>query len=291
MKAESWWVNSLVRHPVLIPYSLGKKRLDKIYLDTTFAIRSNIYERFPSKAEGIQELLEQVLAYPDETVFYLGVWTFGYEEVWLALANALRTRVHVDHYQWSLYRSLSNRKMNGFGVHEGPYLCGFTLGNNEVPGCMTGSQDVRVHSCQNGDLCSVIANGPSVSIFPIVSRTANGDEIPEVGAGGGKGDLFQTRDLELPDDSALHLIEACNIRIKDECIREKAIAVLSETRASHTESLSLDNYGIENEDVLLQEFVSLLGRGPKDESLGKNIPPTNLPKTIVCSNFISVVPS
>jgi hypothetical protein len=91
--AENWWVGKLARNPVLIPYTLGNQRLDNIYLDTTFAVKSYIYRTFPSKADGLRELLEKVKAYPDGTTFYFRVWTFGYEEVWLALSAALRTQV------------------------------------------------------------------------------------------------------------------------------------------------------------------------------------------------------
>lgn len=103
-KAETWWVNGLVRHPVLIPYTLGSKRLDKIYLDTTFAIKSDVYRSFPSKAEGLRELLEKVHAYPEDTIFYLRAWTFGYEDVWLALATALDSKVCFS----PLYSNLAN---------------------------------------------------------------------------------------------------------------------------------------------------------------------------------------
>jgi hypothetical protein len=57
IRAETWWVNSLVQNPVLLPYTLGVSRLDCIYLDTTFATKSDVYREFPSKAEGICELL------------------------------------------------------------------------------------------------------------------------------------------------------------------------------------------------------------------------------------------
>lgn len=94
--AEAWWVNNLVRNPIFVPYTLGKRRLDRIYLDTTFALRSDIYRTFPSKAEGIQELLEKLQAYPEDTTFYLRAWTFGYEDVWLALSAALGTQVFTN---------------------------------------------------------------------------------------------------------------------------------------------------------------------------------------------------
>lgn len=93
IRAEPWWVNTLVRNPILIPYTLGGKRLDKIYLDTTFARADNVCHSFPSKADGLAELLQKVAKYPKDTVFYFRAWTFGYEEVWVALSAALNSRV------------------------------------------------------------------------------------------------------------------------------------------------------------------------------------------------------
>lgn len=57
IRAEVWWVNCLVQNPILLPYALGPLRLNRIYLDTTFANKSELYREFPSKAAGIQELL------------------------------------------------------------------------------------------------------------------------------------------------------------------------------------------------------------------------------------------
>lgn len=91
--AETWWVNSLSRHRILIPYTFGNKRLDSIYLDNTFARASHISDNFPSKGEGISELLRKVAAYPEDTTFYFRAWTFGYEEVWIALSAALNSKV------------------------------------------------------------------------------------------------------------------------------------------------------------------------------------------------------
>lgn len=88
-------MNSLVRHPVLIPYTytLGQKRLDKMYLDTTFATKTNPFREFHSKAEGLAELLQKVQAYPTDATFYFRAWTLGYEDVWIALSAALNTKV------------------------------------------------------------------------------------------------------------------------------------------------------------------------------------------------------
>lgn len=82
-------MNALVRNPVVLPYCHGHKRLDKIYLDTTFANQDPAHRTFPSKAVGISELLKKVLMYPKDTVFHFQSWTPGYEDVWLALSSAL----------------------------------------------------------------------------------------------------------------------------------------------------------------------------------------------------------
>jgi Cft2 family RNA processing exonuclease len=99
IRAETWWVNSIVQNPVLLPYTLGDRRLDCMYLDTTFATKREPYKTFPSKAEGIRELIQKVSQYPDDTVFYFHSWTFGYENVWIALSSFLETRIHLDDYR------------------------------------------------------------------------------------------------------------------------------------------------------------------------------------------------
>ena len=82
-------MNNLCRNPSLIEYTSGIKILDCIYLDTSFTNPLS----FPTKAEGIKELLRKVAKYPPDTVFHFTAWTYGYEEVWLALSRALKSRV------------------------------------------------------------------------------------------------------------------------------------------------------------------------------------------------------
>jgi DNA cross-link repair 1C protein len=89
IRSEPWFVNSLLRDPFLIEYTSGQKTLDCIYLDT-----SNLGPmEFPTKADGLTELLQKVKGYPDNTVFHFSAWTFGYEEVWMALSRALNSQV------------------------------------------------------------------------------------------------------------------------------------------------------------------------------------------------------
>lgn len=175
IRAETWWVNSLVQNPILLPYAAGLRHLDCMYLDTTFATKVNPYREFPSKAEGIKELLEKVSLYPDDTIFYFHAWTFGYEHVWIALSAFLNSRIHLDPYRTGIYGSLSpcdkkslrqvgldiksdNKFLRDSGLHvqEAPALCGFRNGNRMQPGCLTSQPDVRIHSCERGTGCPVI---------------------------------------------------------------------------------------------------------------------------------------
>lgn len=68
VRAETWWVNSLMQNPLLLPFASGHTCLDKMYLDTTYANGSEINQKFPSKAEGLRELLGKVSNYPKNTI-------------------------------------------------------------------------------------------------------------------------------------------------------------------------------------------------------------------------------
>lgn len=73
IRSEPWFVNSVARSPCLIEYSSGLKTLDTIYLDTSFTVDVG----FPTKAEGISELLQKVCRYPADTIFHFQAWTYG----------------------------------------------------------------------------------------------------------------------------------------------------------------------------------------------------------------------
>jgi hypothetical protein len=285
IRAETWWVNSIVQNPVLLPYTFGNRRLDCIYLDTTFATKRRSYEKFPSKAEGIQELLDKVSQYPEDTVFYFHSWTFGYENVWIALSAFLGSRIHLDDYRSRIYGSLStlekrelkqvglNAESNnkalrehGLEVHEANALCGFRNGNHIHPGCLTSRESVRIHSCERGMGCRVMdhdTEATAVHIVPIITR-ANGAEIHELGAGGGKGDLDQKEEINTGGAADLSkLIEICAKTIKDERLLTKVLAPLQQMLARGDESLDLGTQlqkaNISSQDSIpLQTLISIL---------------------------------
>lgn len=105
--AEPWWVNSIIRNPVIIPFACGLRKLDMIYLDTAFAVRTDIHRKFPTKAEGITQLLQKISLYPKDTVFHFNAWTLGYEDVCLALSLALNSQVRVPTLFFQMWNSLN----------------------------------------------------------------------------------------------------------------------------------------------------------------------------------------
>ena len=274
IRAEAWWVNAIIRSPVLIPYTLGQKRLGCIYLDTTFATKDDVYQDFPSKATGLQELLQRVERCPPETVFYFRAWTLGYEDVWIALSAALGSKIHVDEYQSRLYRSLSEDSRDGFSVLEAPALNGFQAGNHTQPGCLTmDSSGVRVHSCEPGSAChaKLTKNKDTVWITPIITRSRDGADVYEIGAGAGAGDLYQTAELDVADFASTEaLANLCVEWIKDPEELSNALQRLSSAHTSRNSKMSLDDLGLDSDaGISLKQLVSRMASYGDYKNAGK----------------------
>lgn len=117
--------------------------------------------------------------------------------------------------------------------------------------------------------CSTVASGKAVYIIPIVTRTEDGSEVPETGAGGGSGDLYQTHELELPDESAVEQLEKlCLEQIHD---REKLLQTreaLFSAFKSKKRALSLNEYGLnEDSDISLRKLVTILSDGQSRKNI------------------------
>lgn len=95
IRSEPCWVDSLISNPVFLPFYSphGPKRLNKIYLDTTFATKEDVHRFFPTKRAGLNELLGKIRYHSKDTVFHFNAWTFGYEDVWKFLASHLESQV------------------------------------------------------------------------------------------------------------------------------------------------------------------------------------------------------
>ena len=280
VRAEAWWVNSIVQIPALLPYSCGFKRLDCIYLDTTFASHHDRYRKFPSKAEGLRELMNKVDDCVREAAsrgasppkFYFRAWTLGYEHVWMTLANMLRCKIHVDAYQLRLFDS-SQEEVGagaGYSTFEEPSLLGFRVGNNYQAGCLTTDTESQIHSCEPGlDCHQALMKEAVVWITPIISRLSDGTELREIGAGGGGGDLYSSSELDVSD----FLEPISEQLIPDAAVRKAFQEALDAARENDATTLSLEGLGLDGEtEVSLKDFLRLISQ--KKEWTGRSGPLT-----------------
>jgi hypothetical protein len=76
------------------------------------------------------------------------------------------------------------------------------VGNNDHPGILTLDHTARIHSCERGLKCSHLGN-QTIWIKPIIARTSSGQEISEIGIGGGGSDLNQRPEIELDNDATV----------------------------------------------------------------------------------------
>jgi DNA cross-link repair 1C protein len=157
---------------------------------------------------------------------------------------------------------LAARSQNVPGFDSASFLCGFQLGNEFIPGCLTLDENVKIHSCEPGAFCSSIKSGKSVFITPVVTRDISGTDVPEIGAGGGKGDLYQNHELELPDETALQKLEELLIKYVDDANTvSHATETLRTAFKAGKNKLSLDEFGLAKDaDVSLQDLVSVISK-------------------------------
>ncbi|KAI1265468.1 hypothetical protein F5Y18DRAFT_52866 [Xylariaceae sp. FL1019] len=201
IRCEPRFVTAITQNPNMVAYSSGWKALDRIYLDTS------VVSDYPmqTKAEGLKELFEKVQRYPSDTIFHFQAWTYGYEEVWIALSKALNSKIHVDNYKMRVFKSLITKSKDhrwATQTHlakEAAALVGFTCGNSFHEGCLTLAEDVRIHSCEKGMGCKVMERENVVWIRPIVTHLRDGHDVMEVGIGGGGDDLAQALTLTSED--------------------------------------------------------------------------------------------
>ncbi|KAJ2970057.1 hypothetical protein NQ176_g8363 [Zarea fungicola] len=282
LRSEPWFVNSIARHPVLVEYTTGIRTLDKIYLDTSFTEDVP----FQTKREGIAELLRKVAKYPSDTIFYFQTWTYGYEDVWVALSKALKSQIHVDEYKMGIYTSLSSKPgdprfaADSYFDPLAPALTGYTCGNARLPGCLTSNTHVRLHSCEKGNICSVASQPNVVKIQPIVAHLADGTDLVEAGVGGGGND-FQ-RDAELgylsPQDLQMLQDVLQNMGEENEGLFKSLVAAAASGRDLRL-GLAIESFGDEF-TATLETMFATLAQNKKHRSGSSTPQATDLPRVI-----------
>lgn len=202
---------------------------------------------------------------------------------WLTLLQ-----IHVDEYKLRIYQSLrqtvdevpmTGREMRSDKTHrthdmylapEAAALCGHRCGNNDHPGCLTTDQNVRLHSCEAGTDCKALKSPNVVWITPMITYSANGEEVLELGAGGGGGDLVQ-HELELEDEETTReLLQLCFRAVKDSSVKQETEKLISEAYRSPAQKMSLDSISavFSNHELSLIDFARLLtdaaGKEPRE---------------------------
>ncbi|KAK1759618.1 beta-lactamase-like protein [Echria macrotheca] len=275
IRSEPWFVNAIARSPSLIQYTSGLKTIDTIYLDTSFIDGHS----FPSKAEGISELLEKVTRYPENTIFHFQAWTYGYEDVWVALCKALGTKVHVDEYKMLIYRSLVAKDATAkFGTQfhlspEAPGLMGFMCGNTYHPGCLTLDRNVRLHSCERGNYCQTVLQSKVVRIQPVITRLPGGQEIAELGVGGGGDDLNRDAELDyiLPTEIEQLVDAMCDDDDSSHELKEQLRGFLMRASGSGRKiplDLEMATFGEGSEIGLRNAFQALAKKSHRQDPIG-----------------------
>jgi hypothetical protein len=90
-----------------------------------------------------------------------------------------------------------------------------------------------------------------VYIIPIISRSVEGTVIPEVGAGGGAGDLIRSHDLELKDledDEIAKLKTLCIEKAVGPEARRKTLDFISRAFQSGQKVVSLDALDLDTDE-------------------------------------------
>lgn len=140
-------------------------------------------------------------------------------------------------------------------------LCGFQLGNRVHTGCLTSDESVRLHSCEHGTRCRAIeASSNVVWITPSITRWKEGD-VPEIGAGGGSGDLTQSHELEVLDSEAGRmLLELCAAQIMDTKLLMSTMNLIEKALDSGKRAIALDlqDASLEEDTIPLENLARLL---------------------------------
>lgn len=163
----------------------------------------------------------------------------------------------------SLFKSLNLATSLDGSAQVGAALCGFQCGNRYQPGCLTSDLKIRLHSCERELDCPGLKSPDIVWITPILTFS-NGEVVPELGAGGGLGDLVQAQELELKDaNTAIELMDICSTNIRDEQALARTLSLISKAMKSANKTVVLGalEEARESDAIPLKELAKFFSRG------------------------------
>lgn len=202
IRAEKWWLGGLAKHPLLVPYvSGGIKKLDCLYLDTTFGYRGEPYICLLDNHDGLRQLMSTLKMYPGGTAtctatpftsssapssikYFLPRFTSGFEDIWQYLAAAYEWKVHMDPDQISHMKAILTLQGRS---HYAQYL-------SDDPSQAT------LHCCS----CQRSSFSRSVLLLPVVNYSTQ--QVQEHNRPKSEGELQLTKVKELLKD----LAESCD---------------------------------------------------------------------------------
>ncbi|KAH7340610.1 hypothetical protein B0J17DRAFT_326791 [Rhizoctonia solani] len=150
VRAEPAMVSRLAQSVHIAPYLFTngqqKKQLEAVYLDTSSLIGTQIV---PSKASAVQGLVDMISMYPEDTLFYLNIWTWGYEDILLGIAERFNTKIHVDRHKYLILSSVEH-------YHSSP-----SFSKSAQPGVLKNiltcdEHETRFHACERYNQCATI---------------------------------------------------------------------------------------------------------------------------------------
>lgn len=121
-------------------------------------------------------------------------------------------KIHVDDYKLRIYNSMntsSSETRLGLGAQPTPTaaaLTGFMCGNTPQSGCLTSDHNVRLHSCESGNMCPIAKRSSVVRIQPVIAYFSDGGVIQEAGIGGGGEDLEREPELGVLNQNDLEIL-------------------------------------------------------------------------------------
>jgi hypothetical protein len=120
VRADSVFLASLKRNPLVQPFLTNSRRrerafadpnirrLDRIYLDTSAFIGTT---DMLTKEQCIDDLIPLIDAYPSNWIFHINCWTFGYEDVLKAISREFGSLVHLDRWRFDNFKGLGGDPM------------------------------------------------------------------------------------------------------------------------------------------------------------------------------------